>query len=91
MCKVFVTIGVNLVKNVGAFDTPFAPLRLAIGRINADYKPFASLRLWKIAYQHQAVRKVVVEEAQSRMNVLQRRRMGGRMEVGKDGRMEVGK
>ena len=45
VCKVFVTIGINLVKNVSAFDTPFAPLGLAIGWINADYTPFASLRL----------------------------------------------
>ena len=45
MCKVFVTIVVNLVNNVSAFDTPFAPLGLAIGWIKMDYIPFASLRL----------------------------------------------
>ena len=46
-------IGVNLVKNVSAFETPFAPLGLAMGWINTDYTPFASLRLGKITYQHQ--------------------------------------
>ena len=35
VCKVFVTIGVNLVNNVSVFDTPFAPLGLAISWINA--------------------------------------------------------
>ena len=38
--------GVNLVSNVNASDTPIAPLGLAIGGINANYTPFASLRLW---------------------------------------------
>ncbi len=52
MRKVFVTIGVNLVNNVSAFDTPFAPLGLAIGWIKMYYIPFASLRLWQITYQH---------------------------------------
>ncbi len=33
--KVFVTIGVDLVNNVSVFNTPFAPLGLAIGWINA--------------------------------------------------------
>ncbi len=74
-------------KNVSAFDPPFAPLDLAIGWINADYTPFTSLRLWKITYQPPlnairafialiSVRKVVVEEAQSRMNVLQQYEYG---------------
>ena len=36
----------GLVKIVSAFDTPFAPLGLAIGWIKTDYIPFASLRLW---------------------------------------------
>ncbi len=47
-----IPISVNLVKNVSAFDTPFAPLGHAIGWITADYTPFASLRLWTITYQH---------------------------------------
>ncbi len=37
--------GVNLVSDVCASDTPFAPLGLAIEGINADYTPFASPRL----------------------------------------------
>ncbi len=52
VCKVFVTIGINLVINVSAFDAPFAPLGLAIGWIKMYYIPFASLRLWQITYQH---------------------------------------
>ena len=35
VCKVFVTIVVNLVNNVSVFDTPFVPLGLAICWINA--------------------------------------------------------
>ena len=41
-------------KYVSGFNTPFAPLGLAIGWINVDYIPFASLRLWKITYQRGA-------------------------------------
>ena len=39
------TLCVNLVKNVSAFYTPFAPLGLAIGWIITGYTPFVSLRL----------------------------------------------
>ena len=37
-------IGVNLVRNVSVSDTPFAPLGLAVGRIDACWTPFASPR-----------------------------------------------
>ena len=46
------TLCFNLVKNVSAFYTPFAPLGLAMGWIDMDYTPFASLRLRIITYQH---------------------------------------
>ncbi len=39
-------------KYVSGFNTPFAPLGLAMGWINVGYIPFASLRLWIITYQH---------------------------------------
>ena len=46
-------IGVNLVSNVCASDTPFAPLGLAIGRVNAYLYTYRLSEAWQIASQHQ--------------------------------------